>query len=261
MNDSPSEPLSDPMPAFDAAWAASILAEARRNGTKIAVLPGPARPRTIGQAYAIQDQTARLCAPVGGWKASFEADGKTATVAPVAQADVFAGAGLAMPGPLQLEVEFAVKLIADLPANAAPFDAATMDRAIGPAFVVFEILGSRFADRNAISPFEFLADGNGNAAIVIGEEIADWRRLDLATLDVRLRVDDAEHSRKTSGGAPAGQVLDLLAALANHAAEHIGGLKAGQVIITGARVGPVAIAARRVATGSINGRQVVLKLD
>jgi 2-keto-4-pentenoate hydratase len=45
--------------------------------------------------------------------------------------------------------------------------------------------------------------------------------------------------------------------LANHAAEHVDGLKAGQIVITGARVGPVAIEAGSVAEGSINGRASV----
>jgi 2-keto-4-pentenoate hydratase len=246
---------------FDAALAAKILIEARQTKSKIADLPPGARPRTIEEAYAIQDHIAAATGPVGGWKVSFERDGTT-RVAPVAAEYVFkGGAGLSVPGPLRAEVEFAVKLIADLPAAAAPFEHATVDRAIGPAFVIFEVLGTRFADQKAVSPWAFLADSNGNAAILTGGEITGWRELDLAALDVRLQIEGIERGRSSSG-APFPRVLDMLVALANHAAAHTGGLKAGQVIITGARVGPVAIEPGSRAVGSINGQaEVVLKVD
>ncbi len=246
---------------FDAALAARILIEARRHRRKIADLPPGANPATIEEAYAIQDQIAAATGKVGGWKAGFEPDGTT-RVAPVAADDVFeGGAGLAIPGPLRAEVEFAVKLIADLPAGAAPFDRDAVDRAIGPALVIMEVLGTRFEDQKAVSPLAFLADSNGNAAIVTGAEITGWRELDLGALEVRLEIDGTERGR-SSAGAPFHRVLDLLAALANHAAAHTGGLKAGQVIITGARVGPVAIEPGSRAVGRINGQaEVVLKVD
>jgi 2-keto-4-pentenoate hydratase len=80
-------------------------------------------------------------------------------------------------------------------------------------------------------------------------------------LDVRLQIEGIERGRSSSG-APFPRVLDMLVALANHAAAHTGGLKAGQVIITGARVGPVAIEPGSRAVGSINGQaEVVLKVD
>jgi 2-keto-4-pentenoate hydratase len=248
--------------AFDPGPAASILIAARRNKLKIADLPTRAQPVTIEDGYAIQDAIALLNPSVCGWKASFEPDGETARVAPVAAEYVLASeADAAMPGPVRVEVEFAVKLIVDLPQNAAPFDRATVDKAIGPALVVFEILGTRFADRKMVSPHAYLADGNGNDAIVTGEEIADWRSLDLAVLDVRLHVNGHE-AGQSQAGAPFSRVLDLVTALANHAALHLGGLKAGQVIITGARVGPVSIEAGSVAVGSINGQaKVALKIS
>jgi 2-keto-4-pentenoate hydratase len=244
---------------FDPGMAASVLAEARRNKRKIADLPAGAQPATIEDGYEIQDAIALLSPPVGGWKASFEPDGETARVAPVAAEYIFASEA-EMTGPVRVEVEFAVKLIADLPQNAAPFDRATVDKAIGSALVVFEILGTRFADRKMVSLHAYLADGNGNDAIVTGEEIADWRALDLAVLDVRLHVNGHE-AAQSQAGAPFSQVLELVTALANHAALHLGGLKAGQVIITGARVGPVSIEAGSVAVGSINGQaKVALKI-
>jgi len=248
--------------AFNPGPAATILIEARRNKLKIADLPEQAQPATIEDGYAIQDEIAMLSPSVGGWKASFEPDGETARVAPVAAEYVLSSETAAsLPGPVRVEVEFAVKLIADLPQNAAPFDCAAVDKAIGPALVVFEILGTRFADRKMVSPHAYLADGNGNDAIVTGEEIANWRALDLALLDVRLHVNGDE-AGQSQAGAPFNRVLDLITALANHAALHLGGLKAGQVIITGARVGPVLIEARSVAVGSINGQaNVAVKIN
>lgn len=231
--------------------AAEMLAAARRDGTLIAELAEPLRPRTLDEAYAMQDQVAALLGPVGGWKVGAEPDGST-RVAPVPAAYVHPHATApAFPAGARLEVELAFRIGADLPKSATPYTAQHLDRAIAAAHVIIEVLGSRFENPDAVSRPSFLADGNGNAAIIIGDEISHWRSLDLSALTVALEANGATLAQATQGAALP-QVLHLLATLANHAAKHAGGLRAGQIIITGARAGP-ATAPPGQATGSING--------
>ena len=227
------------MPPSPTSQAAEILAAARRGGAGIAELPEPLRPRTLDEAYAVQDAAAALLGPVGGWKVGAEPDGSV-RVAPVPASFVhLQSAAPAFPNGVRLEVELALRLGADLPKSAAPYTTAEVDRAIGAAHVIIEVLGSRFETPDAVSRPSFLADGNGNAAIIIGDEIPDWRSLNLSALTVTLTTAGAILARATRGAALP-QVLDLLTALANHAADHGGGLQAGQIIITGARAGPTA---------------------
>jgi 2-keto-4-pentenoate hydratase len=245
------------MSVSKARQAAEILAKARQNRTKVVNLPADLQPETIEEAYVIQDEIAQLSGLVGGWKASFEPKDGRLMAAPVVSTYVnHQSEGLAVSGPARVEVEFAVIFGADLPKNSSPYTREDVNKAIASAHVIFEVLGTRFEDRKLVSAHSYLADGNGNDAIIIGDAIPDWRSLDLTKLDVQLHVD-GELAGQSSNGASFDKVLDLLTSLANHAGEHLGGLKAGQVVITGARVGPVAIEAGRVAEGSIHGNAKV----
>ncbi len=231
--------------------AAELLASARRDGVPLVDLPAALQPQTLDQAYAIQDVLAVLLGPIGGWKVG-AAPGGGVLVAPLAAAFIHAqSAAPIVPAPGRLEVELAMLLATDLPARAAPYLAADVAPAFGDAHVVIEVLGHRFVAQDGISAMTYLADGNGNAAVIVGDAIPGWRSLDLAKLDASLHVDDIRRSRRVQGdGIDA--LMDLLTGLANHAARHAGGLRAGQVVITGARLGPVDVAGGRVE-GSVDG--------
>ncbi len=247
------EPSLGKMSDSIARRAAEILGPARRDGAKLAELPEALWPRTLDQAYAIQDEFAAWLGPVGGWKVGAEPDGSV-RIAPIPAACLHAQPA-AIAAPARLEVELALRIGADLPARGAPYGAAELDAAIAAAHVVIEVLGSRFAAPDAVSRLSFLADGNGNDSVVIGDEIANWRALELTRLSVALTVDGTA-AAQAGPGAGREQVLALLTALANHAVQHGGGLRAGQIVITGARLGPVAVAAGRIAIGRINGAEV-----
>jgi 2-keto-4-pentenoate hydratase len=75
---------------------------------------------------------------------------------------------------------------------------------------------------------------------VLGPGRTDGLSLEFATVAMRLRIDGAQVA-DTAGGATTEAVLGALVWLANHAAARNGGLKAGQIVITGARLGPVPI--------------------
>ncbi len=231
--------------------AAELLAGARLGGTRLVDLPAALRPTTLAEAYAIQNALAALLGPVGGWKVG-AAPGGGILVAPIPAAFIHRqSAAPAIPAPARLEVELALMLNADLPGRGEPYDALEVASALEPAHVVLEVLGHRFVAQETVSALTYLADGNGNAAVIVGDAIPGWRGLDLARLEVALSIDGvAQTSRGQGDGSEA--VLDLLTGLANHAARHIGGLRAGQVVITGARLGPVAVAGGSVEA-SVNG--------
>jgi 2-keto-4-pentenoate hydratase len=114
--------------------------------------------------------------------------------------------------------------------------------AIASAHLAFELLGARFEDRKKVAALTLLADGQSNGGLVVGGEIADWAKRDLARFEIALLVDGAIDGT-TGAGNSFEATIEALTWLANHAAEHVGGLQAGQVILTGARIGPVTVPA------------------
>jgi len=232
--------------------AAEILVSARRNKVTIADLPENLVPQTLDDAYAIQDNISALTGPVGGWKVSVGQNGEPPKVTPVAAVHVWnQQSDLPAFGPVRVEVEFAAVFGRDLPSKPAPYAPDEVKAAIASTHVVFEILGTRFENRELISKLSYLADGNGNDAIVIGDAIADWEALDLSRLNVTLEANGAIIATNTAG-MKFDHMLGLLTFLANHAAEHQGGIKAGQIVITGARIGPLTIEPETSLMGSIN---------
>ena len=93
-----------------------------------------------------------------------------------------------------------------------------------------------------------LADNQVNEALVVGPAFDDWRRVVPQTQTAIAEIDGAIVA-KDVGGHPCGDPFLLLAWLAAHCAERCGGLRAGDVITTGAWTGmhPVAPGASVVA--------------
>jgi 2-keto-4-pentenoate hydratase len=228
------------VPSSDAERAALLLMGARQSGQRLADLPDDLQPATVAQAYAIQDAAMRHMGPIGGWKVSPLRPGADPGCAPVSAALIHASPAaftLSEMPDTEIEVEIAVKLGRDLPARETSYEAADVRMAIATLHPAVELLGSRFKDRKAVSALSAVADSQSNAGIVLGEGLADWAGLDLGRVVMGLRIGGEEVS-STDGGADTANVLDSIAWLANHAASRNGGLKKGDVIITGARIGP-----------------------
>ena len=85
-----------------------------------------------------------------------------------------------------------------------------------------------------------VADCVGNGAFIAGPAIADWRGVDLGTIEVVLSHNGAERAR-----GPAARILgDPLMAvvtLANAQPLPAGGLKRGQIVTTGTCTTPLAL--------------------
>lgn len=226
-----------------AAAAARLLADAGATGRRIADLPAPLRPTTAAQAYAIQDETMRLHGPAGGWKVAPPKDGGEPRCAPILASRiaespaVLPAVGLCEP---ELEVEIALRLGRDLPRRSAPYSQAELADAIASVHPAFEVLSSRYQDRKAVSALSTLADCQSNGAAVIGQPLSDWHEIEFGAISIGLFCDGRTIGA-TEGGATSESVLAAVAWLANHAAERCGGLRRGQVVLTGARIGPVRV--------------------
>ncbi len=240
--------------------AARLLAASRQSGRCLASLPPALDPGSEDEAYDIQAAAARLWGELGGWKIVLP---QTATAgfkaAPVPASACFpSGYAYGVAKQARIELEVALRLSHDLPPRSTPYDEAEVSGAIGGAVLSFEILGHRFADRNAVSKLAYLADAQGNAGIVIGGSIADWQN---RHLDFTLEVDGA-CTPEPANPFDMRNALDGMVWLANLAAIRFGGLKAGQVVLTGARIGPVTVAVGQSLTGhEASGAVVALTLE
>ncbi|PZQ47941.1 MAG: hypothetical protein DI556_15705 [Rhodovulum sulfidophilum] len=233
--------------------AAAILRDAR-TGPRPADFPAELIPTSEAEAYRVQDLVLDGGA-VAGWKILATATPETFTCAPLPAADELANGGVLVLGDRapEIEVEIAIRLVADLPARAGGYDAASVLPALGTAHVAFEIVESRFLDRKRVGPLSGLADSQSSRGVAIGAKgVEGWRDLPLAELPIRLIGDGAETAR-ARGGATAEQVVAALVWLANHAPTRGPGLRAGQVVITGARIGPIPILATKRLVAEIDG--------
>lgn len=231
--------------------AAALLFAARRDLTLLTDLPACLRPATIEEAYAIQDAGVRRLGEVHGWKVGPARNGDEPRCSPLTARPLGSPALLpdAGPAPLELELELAVTLAAGLPPRDRAYGVEDVAAATGSLHLAFELIGSRFEDRRRVSPLTAVADQQSNAGVVIGPGLTAWRDLDLSAVGLTLAFDDEQVAAK-NGDTTTPALLELVAWLANHAAARGVGLRAGQVVITGARLGPCPVPAAGLAQGS-----------
>lgn len=222
--------------------AAALLVEVRRTGVQLTDFPPELVPETIGDAYAVQDAVLRtLGIPIAGWKVSPMINGTPPFCAPIL-------ADVSFPSPATLsvsafpkaevEVEVALRLDRDLPPRPSPYRREDIIEAVSSVHPALEILTSRFTDRLAPPRLVGMADAQSNGAIVYGPAAPILSTLDFAKVTIVLRLDD-EIAGTTDKGAATIEVLDAVAWLADHTASRGWPLATGQIIITGARVGPL----------------------
>jgi 2-keto-4-pentenoate hydratase len=227
------------MPEDTARQAAELLVAARRTGTPLDGLPAALRPADAAAAFAIQDAVMALLGErAGGWKVGL-APGAPPSCAPLF-ASLIRPSPLAIPAAqvpmLGVEAEIAVRIGRDLPPRAAPYARPDIEAAIDAVCPAIEIVHSRLKGFLKATPDDKLADNVANGAFVYGAPVADWRRLDLAALRVRLEIGGKLLVDKV-GGCPSGDPLVAVVWLANHLTARCGGLAAGHIVTTGSCVG------------------------
>ena len=229
--------------------AARFLHEAHRARQPYQPLPEEVSPKSIGEAYAMQDAFNELLiaeqGPVAGYK--------VALTTPVMQKMVgfdhpCAGAVLANRihqspanvkgenfGHLGAECEIAVLLKSDLPASGAPYDRASAAQAVGALMPSFELVDDRGADYSNLFFLGVVADLVWNAGVVLGPQITDWQGLELVAAKGTMTIN-GQPAGEGKGGDVLGHPLEALAWLANTLAEQGKTMAAGMIVMTGSIV-------------------------
>lgn len=215
---------------------ADTLLTARRTHTPIADLPTDLMPTSEAEAFAVQDLVAQAYGPVGGWKIGAAGADGVPFFAPMPavwmgeNGSLFRGINHRLFG---VEAEIAFQMGQDLPATVRPYTREEVTIAVGSCNPAIEILESAYADPQAVSRTNMMADLQMHGGFVAGQAVPQWQEIDWANETVILTVDGAIRYENT-GTAPAGpDLLRLLMYLANEGAKRTGGLKRGQWITTG----------------------------
>jgi len=219
--------------------AAEFLLAARHSGQRPAALPENMRPRTVGDAYAIQDAVAAKLGAIGGWKVGAKNASAEPTCAPLPATLIlrspqrFAAGRFAHNG---VEAELAFTFSHDLPPRPQPYCVADLEASVATVHPAIEIVDSRFVDLGAVDALSVLADFQSNGALVVGNGVALPHAFESSTQEVALDIDGVR-AVESRGSNPAGDVLSLLAWLANHVAARNGGLRCGDLVTTGSWTG------------------------
>lgn len=228
---------------FDPLVAADTLLKVRAGGPRPNDLP--VAPPDAAAAYAIQDAVLRRIGGRVSWKMALLGGRERHTAGMPASEVCTTGASLSgLPPDAAIEVETAFVLGADLAPVCAASDVL---KAISDVRLAFEIVGSRFADRTAVPPLAAMADSFSSAGIVLGDPIPNWRSVLDTPLGLTLVLDGDEVFAPEQAPNLA-ETMDFLIWLAQHAAAHGFPLTAGDVIITGARIGPIPLSGASAAS-------------
>jgi len=217
------------------------IAAAYHDRQPIVATPG-AGPQGSAAAYAVQRAVWQALAGDArptAWKVAATAPGTTPFAAPILPQRLFEGtlnapatlsAGLLIqPG---LEAEIAVRFGRDLLPRPEPYRPDEIRAAIAHLCIAMEVVDSRLADPPSAGPDWRLADHLLNGALILGTPLPDWQDLGLDALPVRVHAGE-ECLCDRPGIQPLGDLFHCLPWLIGHA----GGLRAGDVVTTGAWTG------------------------
>jgi 2-keto-4-pentenoate hydratase len=238
-------------PAFDAAKAAGPLLDAWNGGPRpLALDPQPAHP---ADAYAVQEAVLAGLGDAGGvWKMAL-LDGKTRQASVLPHRTLHeADATLSLPDDTAVEVETAL-ILGGEPVAGNPM------AAIADIRLAFELIASRLSPKSGFTSLEGMADCFRSAGVVLGDSINGWQNGLPDRIDITLMLDDAA-TAATEVTVPLDQSLDFLVWLAGHARAQGRPLKAGDVVITGARIGPLPFSGAKTAKATAMGAAVSVGL-
>ena len=133
-----------------------------------------------------------------------------------------------------VEPEFAVRLAADLPEQASPYDRETVAAAVGSLHPAFEIIDSAYGREDWMSAgaANLIADNAAHGAFLLGPGTRDFSAEELADHKVSLTVDD-KLIGSGAGANALGHPFNVLAWLANELIAQGRFLRAGDLVTTG----------------------------
>jgi len=212
---------------------ARALIAAHGGGPLLDSVPEGLTPADLEAVYATQDEIMRQIGAAGGWKVAAGV-GDPPICSPIPASRYFAAADLINGRQHRIflaEIEVAVRLGTDLKADASKDE---VEAAIDSLHPAIELIANPFANRNATPANLQLADLQSNGAVIIGTALDRDIISSLDRLAVTLELD-GKPAHQVDKGASWDDTLKAIAWLAGHAAGRGMPLRAGHVIITGAR--------------------------
>jgi 2-keto-4-pentenoate hydratase len=248
--------------------AARFLCEEHHARQPFAPLPATLAPRTVDEAYAVQEAFHALMTevhgPVAGYKIALTTPVMQQMVGfytPIAGA-ILAGTIHATPvalrradyGRLGVESEVAVRLGADLPAAKAPYSRDQVADAVATVMPAFELVDDRQADyaQLAAQVLTLIADNAWNAGIVLGAPRRDWHAVDLSAARGVMVINGAVVG-EGRGHDVMGHPFEALLWLVNMLAQQGKGLTQGMIVMTGSLVATKFVKAGDTVSLSVEG--------
>jgi 2-keto-4-pentenoate hydratase len=228
---------------------AEQFVRARLEATALADFPGSI-PATLSTAYACQDRAIALWPDlVAGWKVGSIREpwadrlGEDRFMGPIFRR----GIRLAPPeqrvefpifvgGLAAVEAEFVFRLGADAPADKVrwtPEEAAQIAIAL---HIGIETAGSPLATINQLGAAAMVCDFGGNAGLLLGPAVAEWRTRPFETLKTETFIEGRSVGRGSALSVPGGPFASLAFALSRCAKRGLP-MKSGYVVSTGATTG------------------------
>ncbi len=133
-------------------------------------------------------------------------------------------------GRLGLEFEIAVRMGRDFRPAAGPVELSHVAEAIDAVCPAIEVVDDRGCDYKTLDVFSLVADNSWNAGIVLGEFRPAWP--DLASIEGIISITGDAVDRG-SGRDVLGHPFQSVTWLAGHLALAGGGLRAGDIVMTG----------------------------
>jgi 2-keto-4-pentenoate hydratase len=227
------------MTIVDYGAAALMLLGARQSRQWLPSLPEGCRPRTMEDAYAIQELVIRQLGPIAGWKVGAGNPEAQPACAAMSASTIFDdGACLSMDAfnLVGIEGEIGYRLAQDLPVRDEPYSRDEVEAAIGSIHPIVEVSDTRYATWGSQERLGHVADQLNHGALVVGAGVEDWQKINPADQKVKLTINGKVVSDIIAKN-PAGDPMRLVLWLANEGARIFGGLRAGAVITTGTLTG------------------------
>lgn len=252
------------MEPADVAEAARLFVEARKAGAPIKSLPERCRPANAADINAIVEAvTAQIDETIVGWKVGFlYSPRQKPLICPLFDSRVFASPAkvpLALTPALLMEPEVSFRLLRDLPARKAPYAYEEIAEAV-EACPSIEIIDTRFDTKvrtirqmldEKRSRLEAYADHNTTGAYIVGNGRKDWRKLDFGATRATMR--SASRTIVDTLGGHAFVDPFLPAVVLVNEMRHRGGVRRGQILVTGSFSGFFPVAAEEQVTAEFEG--------
>ena len=221
---------------------ADMLLSARAEGRQLSCASVPV-PADLDEAMRVQALVAlALSADVSGWKVAMP--GSVAVAAPLfplISAKTVSATRIPWADRLGIEVELALKLNRDIPkSNDRLWTRAELLDCIEGVYLGIEPVGGRLKEGNDAPLPLYLADSLDNAGYIVGERLPPGIIDRVASGAVPIKISGCASWEGVAAHAHA-DPLHFLISYANAPIDHLGGLRAGQIVTIGSLCGGVPV--------------------